>query len=190
MRVLERVRQAFLDDPIGGEVDSAGEREGLAVDVQPGGQTGAADLVQQRVRPSRPGCGTNSTSSPSRRIAARRRRISASAVRPARSTLLSASRSSASVVGELVPDGAHLEHHHADGVGDDVVELAGDPRALLGHRDPGRSLALALGPDRAHLGCLGLLGALRAARSPATQAATNRSVMKMNELVGCGPGMF
>ena len=54
-------------------------------------------------------------------------------------------------VGKLVPDGADLEHHDAHGVGDDVVELAGDPRALLRHRDACRRLALALGPGRAHL---------------------------------------
>ena len=83
-----------------------------------------------------------------------------SAVRPARSTPLSASRSSASVVGQLVPHGADLEDHHADGVGDDVVELARDPRALLRHRDPRRGLTLPLGLGRACLRRLGLLGSL------------------------------
>ena len=43
-----------------------------------------------------------------------------------------------------MPDGADLEHHHADGVGDDVVELAGDPRALLRHRDACCRFTLAL----------------------------------------------
>ena len=52
-------------------------------------------------------------------------------------------------IGEVVPDGADLEHHHADGVGDDVVELAGDPRALLCHRDACCRLTLALGVGRA-----------------------------------------
>ena len=59
-----------------------------------------------------------------------------------------------------MPDGADLEHHHADGVGDDVVELAGDPRALLGHRDARRRLALPLGLGRALFRRLGLLGPL------------------------------
>ena len=59
-----------------------------------------------------------------------------------------------------MPDGADLKHHHADGVGDDVVELARDPRALLGDRDARRRLALALGLRGAHLGRLGLLGPL------------------------------
>ena len=59
-----------------------------------------------------------------------------------------------------MPDGADLEHHHADGVGDDVVELARDPRPLLGHRDARRCLPLPLGLGRALLGRLGLLGTL------------------------------
>ena len=82
-RVLEGVGQALLNDAVGREVDPPRERERLAVDMQLDGQTGAADLVQQESRPSRPGWGTSSTSSPSRRMAARSRRISASAVRPA-----------------------------------------------------------------------------------------------------------
>ena len=81
-------------------------------------------------------------------------------MRPVCSTPLSASLSSASVVGKLVPDGADLEHHHADRVGDDVVELARDPRALLGDGDARRRLALPLGLRRTLLGRLGLLGAL------------------------------
>ena len=59
-----------------------------------------------------------------------------------------------------MPDGADLQHHHADGVGDDVVQLAGDPRALLGDRDPRRRLALPLGLGGAQLRRLGLLGPL------------------------------
>jgi hypothetical protein len=38
---------------------------------------------------------------------------------------------------KLVPDRADLEHHDADGVGDDVVELARYARALLGNGDAG-----------------------------------------------------
>ncbi len=68
-----------------------------------------------------------------------------------------------------MPDGPDLEHHHADRMGDDVVQLARDPRSLLCHRDTCSRLALALGLRRAHLGRLGLLGALaqRVAREPA-----------------------
>jgi hypothetical protein len=58
------------------------------------------------------------------------------------------------VLRQLVSDGADLEHHHAHGVGDDVVEFARDARALLGHRDPCGGLAFPLGERRAHLRCL------------------------------------
>ena len=58
--------------------------------------------------------------------------------------------------GKLVSDGADLKHHHAHGVGDDVVELARDPGSLLGHRDPSGGFSLALGEGRAHLRRLSL----------------------------------
>ena len=61
---------------------------------------------------------------------------------------------------ELVPDGSDLEHHHADGVGDDVVQLTRDPGPFLGHCDPGRGVALPLGLGRPRLRCLGLHGTL------------------------------
>ena len=47
MCVLECVRQAFLDDAIGGEVDPPREREGLAVHMEFYGQPGTTDLAQQ-----------------------------------------------------------------------------------------------------------------------------------------------
>ncbi len=64
------------------------------------------------------------------------------------------------LAGQLVADGADLEHHHAHRVRDDVVQLARDAGALLGHGDACSRVALALGRGRALLGCLGLLGAL------------------------------
>jgi hypothetical protein len=51
--------------------------------------------------------------------------------------------------GEFVPDCADLEHHHADGVGDDVVQLARDPGAFLGHSDARGHIPLLLGLSRA-----------------------------------------
>ena len=39
--------------------------------------------------------------------------------------------------------GLRLDHHHAHAVGDDVVQLAGDPTALLGDHRPHALLALA-----------------------------------------------
>ena len=54
---------------------------------------------------------------------------------------------------ERVARAARLEHDHLDRVRDDVVELARDPRPLLGHRRAGPLVALldeeplALAPD-------------------------------------------
>ena len=79
-------------------------------------------------------------------------------MRPVRSTPSSASSSSGCLPAKLVPDGADLQDHDADGVGDDVVELPRDPRAFLGDRDAGGRLPLPLGLQRPHLRCLGLLG--------------------------------
>ncbi len=55
-------------------------------------------------------------------------------------------------------DGTDLEHHDADGVGDDVVEFAGNPRALLCNRYASGRLALTLSSNCADLGGFGLLG--------------------------------
>ena len=73
-----------------------------------------------------------------------------------------------------MPDGADLEHDHADRMRDDVVQLARDPRPLLRDRDARRRLALPLRLARAGLGRLGLLGRSRRAK-PASQATANRS---------------
>ena len=62
--------------------------------------------------------------------------------------------------GHPVPHRADLEDHDADRVGHDVVQLPGDPGPFLGHGDPGGALALPLGPDRALLRGLRLLGPL------------------------------
>ena len=128
--------------------------------MQLDGQAGAADLVQQRVEAVEAGL-------------RRELDVVAVAAHGAEEAAHLGERSAAGAldaperiavlrerIGELVPDGADLEHHHADRVGDDVVELARDPRALLGHGDACGRLALALGLGRAFLRRLGLLRAL------------------------------
>ena len=50
MCVLEHVGETFLDYPVGGDVDPAGQLEGITVDVQPHGEPGAPDVSQQRVK--------------------------------------------------------------------------------------------------------------------------------------------
>ena len=72
------------------------------------------------------------------------RRISASAWRPVCSIEVSASRVDVLLGAQRVALGAGLDDHHADVVGDDVVQLARDARALLGHRLVRAQLVLAL----------------------------------------------
>ena len=93
-------------------------------------------------------------------MAARRRRISARAVAAGPLDAFERIPVLGEHLRELVSDGADLEHHHADGVGDDVVELPGDPCALLGDGDACGGLALALGPGGAFFRRFGLLGTL------------------------------
>jgi hypothetical protein len=47
-----------------------------------------------------------------------------------------------------VPDNANLKHHHAHRVGDDVVQLTRDSRALLGNSDACGGFTLPLPVDR------------------------------------------
>ena len=109
-------------------------------------------------------------------------------MRPVCSTPCERLPSSVERVGQPVPDGADLQHHHAHGVGDDVVQLARDPRALLGDRDPRRRLALALGLGRAHLRRLGLLGPL--AQGEAGEPADPEQQRDEDELAGAWSGLL
>ena len=154
--MLERVRQALLDDPVRGEVDRAGERECLAVDVQSHRKARRVDVVDERVEGLEARLGAELDAVP---VAAHRaeqeahlgqRRAAGLLDSPERVPVLDESPR------ELVPDGADLEHHHAHRVGDDVVELARDPRALLGDRDPCGGFSLAFREGRAHLRRLAL----------------------------------
>jgi hypothetical protein len=72
------------------------------------------------------------------------RRASTSAWRPACSIEASASRVDAWLGAQRVALGAGLDDHHADVVGHEVVQLARDAGALLGHRLVRAQLVLAL----------------------------------------------
>jgi hypothetical protein len=48
-RVLERIRQALLDHPVGREIDCGRERDRLPLDVHVDRQACAAYLLEQRV---------------------------------------------------------------------------------------------------------------------------------------------
>ena len=85
-----------------------------------------------------------------------------------------------------MPDCADLENHHADRVGDDVVQLARDPRALLCHRDPRGRLTLALCLGRAYFGGFGLRRAL--AQGVAREPADPELERNEDELARRSPG--
>ena len=166
-RVLEHVREALLHDAVGGEIERRRKRRPARRRPATGRAVLRARLPEQRVEASRPGAGRARRRR--RRCASRQEvRISASAVRPACSTAVSVSLSSASASGAGA-DGADLEHHHADRVRDDVVQLACDPCTFLGDGDPRGRVPLLLGLCRPHLRRLGLLGSLaqRESRDPA-----------------------
>ena len=65
--------------------------------------------------------------------------------RPVRSMFSSIAAASSGRVARLRRAADGLDHHHADRVGDDVVQLAGDPVAFLGDSLAGEEVALALG---------------------------------------------
>ena len=58
MCVLEHVGETFLDYPVGGDVDPAGQVEGITVDVQPRGEPGAPDVLQERAKTVEPRLGS------------------------------------------------------------------------------------------------------------------------------------
>ena len=66
--------------------------------------------------------------------------------RPVRSTFSSSAVASVGRVGQVAPRRRGLDDHHADRVGDDVVQLAGDAVALLGDALARQQVPFALGP--------------------------------------------
>ena len=90
------------------------------------------------------GWGSSSEPSSLRRSMPSSRRASTSAWRPACSIEVSASRVDVLLGPQRVALGAGLDDHHADVVRHEVVQLARDPGALLGHRLVGAQLVLAL----------------------------------------------
>ena len=79
---------------------------------------------------------------------------------------------------------AHADQHHADRVRDDVVQLAGDRRALLVHGDPGQLLALALEQRRAALAArAGTPAASRRRRRAPTPERAQHGEDRVEELI-------
>ena len=147
--------------------------------MQPDGQAGAADLVQQRVEAVEAGLGHELDLVALAAHGAEETPHLGERRAPGPLDALERLAVLGERIGELVPDGADLEHHHADRVGDDVVELARDARALLGHRDACGRLALALGLAARSSAASACSARSRSAK-PAIQPTTNRSGMKMS----------
>ena len=179
-RVLERVREALLDDAIGGQVERRRQRHSVAPHVELDGKAGAPKGLQQRVEAAEAGLrsqlhvlgplahGAEEAAHLAERVAA--------GLLDARERLpvpLQLGR-------QLVPHGPDLEHHDADGVRDDVVQLAGDPRALLRDGDTGRRLALPLRVIGTRLRHLGVHGAL--AQGQATEPRDREESRREDEV--------
>jgi hypothetical protein len=183
VRMLEHVRQALLDNPVGGEVQRPRERCGLTLGLEVDPQSRPAYLVEQQFER----CETRLRSEVDvvRLVAHGAEEPAHLGERgpPGSLDVLERLLVVGQLVGEPVPDGSHLEHHHAHRVRDDVVQFARDPRALLGDRDPRRRLALALGARRASLGSLGLPGA-GAERKP--ERPGDREQHRQRDVLACG----
>jgi hypothetical protein len=152
LRVLDRVRQAFLYEPVRGHVDSRRKLHRLAFDQQLDGQAGLArlgdelvDLLEARLGGERGrlfGPAEDADHSPHL------------GERLAPGLLDDEQRLELLLlVGpEQAAHGRCLHGHHADAVPDDVVELARDPRPLIGNGEHGLLLALLLRPSCQLLG--------------------------------------
>ena len=148
-RVLERVRQRLLHDPVGGEVDAGRQRPRLALDRELDGQADAAHLLDQRVelckaglRPERGlavGAAQQAEHAPklAERLAPRARDRDEGLAR------------TVGIVLEQRLARLGLHHHRADAVRHDVVQLARQPGALVGDRRALSCLLLACERSRA-----------------------------------------
>ena len=158
--VLEHVGEAFLDDPVGGDVDPARQGELLTGNAQPHGQPGTPELFQQSVKTVE---------------AWLRRELNAAVVLAHGIQQVPHVRQCGTArllhipqhvlvllvrVWQLVAHGADLQDHDADGVGDGVMQLARDPASLVGRRGARGGLALVFGVDRALFRDFGVPSAL------------------------------
>ena len=134
--VLERVGERLLHDAVRatGRRPAAAARA-LALDGQLTGNPARRTCSTSTSTCARPGCGASSS-----RVAVAAQHAEQPAHlgqrlrgRPARSSRAPRASLGWSAVEHVAPRPG-LDDHHADVVGDDVVQLARDPRPLLGHR--------------------------------------------------------
>ena len=142
--MLERVRQRFLHDPKRGQVDPGGQLDRRPLDVQLDVAAGGPQLLHQRIEGAEPRlrrdhhlliAGAQHAEQPPQLG----QRLAAAgldgAERPA---------GVAGVAQQLRP-GLGLHDHHRHGVRDHVVQLPGDPGALLDHGLVSGQVAFPLG---------------------------------------------
>ena len=140
-RVLERVRERLLDDPVRRDREARVEHPRLALDDQLHLEAGGSELLEQLVHAVEPGRrvrGLLVAQDPQHPAHVRERQAARRRDRLERRARL---------VGPLLDDpqgAACLDHDHADVVGDDVVQLAGDPLPLVAHRPFGLLVTVAL----------------------------------------------
>ena len=158
--MLDRVGEGLLDDPVGGQVDPGRQRRLGALDHQLDPEPGPPDLLDQGPHVGQAGLGGEAG-----------RLVAVAAQHPEQPAHLDQGLAAgggdrlegpgrpARVALARHRAGLGLDHHHADVVGDHVVELAGDAGPLGGDRPLGLDGPLALQPQ-GPLGQLGGQGAL------------------------------
>src|SRR5437763_3147952 len=164
-RVLQRVRQALLDEPVLGEVDSGRQLLRRAFDAQLDRKPSVACMLDELVevleaRLRGEGRRLFGPAKDADHPPHLRERLAAGLLDDQQGlTLLLLVRP------EQPPRRRGLHGHHADAVADDVMQLAGDPRALVRHRQASPFLPLALGAGRPLSGHIRLVE-LAAEREP------------------------
>ena len=148
-RVLERVGQRFLHDPVGRELD-ADRKPGRDARRARGRSRGRRARTRRPAPagpPRRAADAVPSASAPSR-CSRSRRPVSPSAARPARSTSADGRRRRRGIADDEIRGQRRLHDHDAERVREHVVELAGDPLALRGGAALGLELLLDAGALR------------------------------------------
>jgi ABC-2 type transport system ATP-binding protein len=157
LRVLDRVRQTFLNEPIRREVDTCGKLEGLSFDSQVDLEPRLTSLLDEPVEmlQARLGSERGSFFGPTQHSD---HPTHLGQCLSARSLDDQQGLALAFLVGPEQPAHAGCLHRHdADAVTDDVVQLARNPRPFLCHGSSRTLLALPLGPRGAVLGFVGFL---------------------------------